>query len=503
MALVFLFSGWLSSLITLSAPVLFVYLASLLRRLPLPKGAPKLAHGWPVFGSIDFYRSRQQFIGKEKQKSGTGQFSFTYGPFNIIALSGHAARESFYSSRPLDLLPAFYKLYAAAPEIEFFGRDLADSFLQTFRKFVQRDYLSSNLDNFVNDAHKSLSSIDPNMPIDPFEHIFLLIYQLSHRSLGCNEIAEDPYLLKYTMEIVRAIDWTSGLQIMFTGLPTIPKLKKYIAGLKLYWILNKAIEDRRNTGKRQTDTMQVLMDQGYDNTLVSCFIVAGIFAAVTNTGNQAAWVLCHLADNREWYDRVRNEVDAVIARQREKNSDKTPVPVIDILRQLPMDAWEKEFPSIDLALRESIRLNMAGVSFRENISSQNVVIQPGHGSGEVIPPNVYAVYDMDDVHFDEAIYSNPNKWDPSRYLPGREEHKKTTYGYLGWGVGLHPCPGQRFAQLEVTLTTVMFIAQYDYHLCDKMGDKWTGPLPSVDHGNFLGTKRPKERVHLKVVPRAY
>lgn len=170
----------------------------------------------------------------------------------------------------------FYKLYAAAPEIEFFGRDLADSFLQTFKKFVQQDYLSFNLPNFVSDAHTSLvttlnpSSTPSPIILDPFEHIFLLIYQLSHRSLGCNDIADDPALLKHTMEIVRAIDWTSGFQIMFTGLPTVPKMKKWIAGLRLYRILNKVIEERKRTGSREGDPMQVLMDQGYDNTLVCC-----------------------------------------------------------------------------------------------------------------------------------------------------------------------------------------------------------------------------------------
>lgn len=164
----------------------------------------------------------------------------------------------------------FYKLYAAAPEIEFFGRDLADTFLQTFKKFVQRDYLAANLENFVSDASKSLAAIKPNEPMDPFEHVFLLIYQLSHRSLGCNDIADDPKLLRYTMEIVRAIDWTSGFQIMFTGLPTIPRIKKYLAGLKLYRIMNKILKERQRTGRRDTDTMQVLMDQGYSNTLISC-----------------------------------------------------------------------------------------------------------------------------------------------------------------------------------------------------------------------------------------
>ncbi|KAH8680564.1 cytochrome P450 [Xylariales sp. PMI_506] len=497
MALIYLFSGWFTSIATLFISTILVYFTSLLRKPPLRKGAPKLAPGLPFVGSIDFYRSRQQFMRQEKERAASGQFSFAYGPFNIIALSGHAARESFYSSRPLDLLPAFYKLYAAAPEIELFGQGLADTFLQTFKRFVQKDYLAQNLDNFVSDAYTSITTMDHKAPMNPFDHVFLLIYQLSHRSLGCNEIADDPELLVYTMNIVRAIDWTSGFQIMFTGMPTYPRMKKYLAGLRLYRILNKAINERRRTGQRQNDTMQVLMDQGHSNTLVACFIVAGIFAAVTNTGNQAAWVLCHLAQNREWYNKVKSEVDAVISKQRERtgSSNKS---TIEILREFPMETWETEFPAVHMALRESIRLNMAGVSFRLNISSQNVEIA---GSDEVIPPNVYAVYDMDDIHLNDSIYSNPTKWDPSRYMPGREEHKKAPHGYLGWGSGLHPCPGQRFAQLEVTLTTVMYIAYYDFHLCDEAGEKWTKPLPFVDHDSFLGTKRPKEQVYLKCNPR--
>lgn len=109
---------------------------------------------------------------------------------------------------------------------------------------------------------------------------------------------------------------------------------------------------------------------------------------MTNTGNQAAWVLCHLAENREWYERVKKEVDAVIAKERllRRLDDKTSV--VDILHSFPMEIWKTAFPSIDLALRESIRLNMAGVSFRQNVGEENVVIGR---SKEVIPPNVYAV----------------------------------------------------------------------------------------------------------------
>lgn len=44
---------------------------------------------------------------------------------------------------------------------------------------------------------------------------------------------------------------------------------------------------------------------------------------------------------------------------------------------------------------------------------------------------------------DPSVYPNPEKWDPSRYLPDRAEDKKVSMGYLGWGIARHPCLGMR------------------------------------------------------------
>ena len=49
------------------------------------------------------------------------------------------------------------------------------------------------------------------------------------------------------------------------------------------------------------------------------------------------------------------------------------------------------------------------------------------------------VYAIDDIHKDDKLYQDPARWDPSRYLPGREEDKKVPHAYVGWGSGLHPC----------------------------------------------------------------
>ena len=85
---------------------------------------------------------------------------------------------------------------------------------------------------------------------------------------------------------------------------------------------------------------------------------------------------------------------------------------------------------------------------------------------EVIDDGAILAYHLADTHMDPEIYAQPcvsrirpffvlvgademlrildsEKWDPSRYLPDREEDKKVTYGWLGWGVARHPCLGMR------------------------------------------------------------
>lgn len=130
--------------------------------------------------------------------------------------------------------------------------------------------------------------------------------------------------------------------------------------------------------------------------------------------------------------RVREEVDASVAKHRSYPDQ----PAAEALGNLTIDDWESEFPLIDLCLRESIRLGMPGSSFRKNVTGHDIKID---GSDEVIPNGAFAAYQIDDVHMNKDIYTDPQKFDPGRYLEGRAEDKKVHFGYLGWGVGRHPC----------------------------------------------------------------
>lgn len=167
---------------------------------------------------------------------------------------------------------------------------------------------------------------------------------------------------------------------------------------------------------------------------------------------------------------MRSEVDASVNKHR-----KSPLQTAtEVLKDLEVEQWETEFPSIDLALRESIRFNLVGTPFRGNTSGKDL---PIGNSGEIVPQGAYVMYHYDDLHMDPAVYTDPEKFDPGRYLPDREEDRKVPYGYLGWGAGRHPCIGTRFAKLEMNILVATLSAMFDWEYVDAKGTVLTQPPP--------------------------
>ncbi|EME82249.1 uncharacterized protein MYCFIDRAFT_85589 [Pseudocercospora fijiensis CIRAD86] len=153
------------------------------------------------------------------------------------------------------------------------------------------------------------------------------------------------------------------------------------------------------------------------------FVIGALFGGLLNSGINAAWSVCYLANNDYWMQRVREEIDEVAERHCRDHS----LPLKDRLMRVPIEAWETEFPMIDLCLKESIRLQLKGTDFRQNLTNQEIAINK---RGEVIPPGAYVAIATADIHYDPNIYPEPERFDPGRYLPDRAEDKKEQYGWM-------------------------------------------------------------------------
>lgn len=65
------------------------------------------------------------------------------------------------------------------------------------------------------------------------------------------------------------------------------------------------------------------------------------------------------------------------------------------------------------------------------------------------------------------IYAQPDKWDPARFLPPREEDKVAPYSFLGFGAGRHGCMGEGFAYVQVKTIWSVLMRTFEMEAVDK------------------------------------
>src|SRR5262249_33060742 len=134
----------------------------------------------------------------------------------------------------------------------------------------------------------------------------------------------------------------------------------------------------------EEDTLQFLIDQGDDILRILLFIAGTLFAGQVNSGVNAGTTLCYMAANPRWVAETRKEIWASV--EKYTPGDKSPLP--DRLAKIPLEGWENDFPTMELCLRESIRLQLPGAAFRRNNAGKEVRIN----DKEVIPPGAFVVH---------------------------------------------------------------------------------------------------------------
>jgi cytochrome P450 len=331
-------------------------------------------------------------------------------------------------------------LFGSAPRVEQYDNveapgEASNHFSRRLAHLLKNEQFRKKLPTLKSDVQRAIEAIknEPNGITDPFESIYRIVFRLTIRMVGADDIANDPVLLERTLKYFEMIDASAtATSIMFPKFPSPAVLKRTYAGARLYMMVEKIVKQRAESGEKQDDALQYLIDQGDRMHKIIEFVIGSLFAGLLNSGVNAAWVLCYLATNEEWLGKVREEVRSTTAKYA-KNPDAS---LLHQLDDVPLEAWETEFPMIDLCLKDSIRLNLVGAALRKNTSGRAI---PTGSKGEVIPPDAFVVYPTGDVHLNPDIYPNPTKWDPSRYLPEKAEDKKAAYAFLGWGVGRHPC----------------------------------------------------------------
>ncbi|GMS92075.1 hypothetical protein PENTCL1PPCAC_14250, partial [Pristionchus entomophagus] len=165
-------------------------------------------------------------------------------------------------------------------------------------------------------------------------------------------------------------------------------------------------------------------------------------AGMETTSTSLKWALLILMQNREKQERIRDELLAVVGRQRRIALTDRP--------RLPL------FVS---AIAELQRVaNMISFLFFHRCTEDTMV------GGNFIPKDTLTLPMIYSVLKDDPIFENPEEFRPERFLEadGKTVNKKAMERMIAFGMGKRQCLGESLARIEIFLVLGSLLLNYRF-----------------------------------------
>ncbi|KAG7621055.1 Cytochrome P450 superfamily [Arabidopsis suecica] len=319
------------------------------------------------------------------------------------------------------------------------------------RKLVLRAFMPESIRNMVPDiesiAQDSLRSWEGTM-INTYQEMKTYTFNVALLSIfGKDEVLyrEDLKRCYYILE--------KGYNSMPVNLPGTLFHKSMKARKELSQILARILSERRQNGSSHNDLLGSFMGDKEELTdeQIADNIIGVIFAARDTTASVMSWILKYLAENPNVLEAVTEEQMA-IRKDKEEGESLT---------------WgdTKKMPLTSRVIQETLRVaSILSFTFREAVEDVEY-------EGYLIPKGWKVLPLFRNIHHSADIFSNPGKFDPSRFEVAPKPNT-----FMPFGNGTHSCPGNELAKLEMSIMI--------HHLTTKYSWSIVGASDGIQYGPF-------------------
>ncbi|KAG7546928.1 Cytochrome P450 [Arabidopsis suecica] len=441
--------------LTLLAGSLFLYFLRCLisqrrlgsSKLPLPPGTM----GWPYVGeTFQLYSQDPNVFFQTKQKRYGSVFkTHVLGCPCVMISSPEAAKFVLVTKSHLfkPTFPASKERMLGKQAIFFHQGD----YHAKLRKLVLRAFMPESIRNMVPDiesiAQDSLRIWEGTM-INTYQEMKTYTFNVALLSIfGKDEVLyrEDLKRCYYILE--------KGYNSMPVNLPGTLFNKSMKARKELSQILARILSERRQNGSSHNDLLGSFMGDKEELTdeQIADNIIGVIFAARDTTASVMSWILKYLAENPNVLEAVTEEQMA-IRKDKEEGESLT---------------WgdTKKMPLTSRVIQETLRVaSILSFTFREAVEDVEY-------EGYLIPKGWKVLPLFRNIHHSADIFSNPGKFDPSRFEVAPKPNT-----FMPFGNGTHSCPGNELAKLEMSIMI--------HHLTTKYSWSIVGASDGIQYGPF-------------------
>ncbi|CAN6685716.1 unnamed protein product [Malus baccata var. baccata] len=249
-----------------------------------------------------------------------------------------------------------------------------------------------------------------------------------------------------------------------TKIPGTAYQKALLARKRLGGILSQIICERKEKKTMQIDLLGHLLNFQDENgqTLtedqISDNIIGVLFAAQDTTASALTWVLKYLHDNPKILEAVEAE-------------QKTTYEANDVCKKTLSWAQIKNMPLTYRVILESLRMaSIISFTFREAVVDLEY-------KGYLIPKGWKVMPLFRNIHHSPEFFSDPQNFDPSRFEVGPKPNT-----FMPFGKGVHACPGNELAKLEMLCLVHHLVTKFRWEVVGSQSGIQYGPFPIPQHG---------------------
>lgn len=161
-----------------------------------------------------------------------------------------------------------------------------------------------------------------------------------------------------------------------------------------------------------------------------------IWGLQSNTINTIHWLLAYLLIDRESFSRIRHEIDSVLESNYGRSTK-------ELLSASPTSLGSEQFPLLDSAVKETLRLTIFLPSMRE--ARKGTRITYGSGRNADIPEGSSVFLNLRALHRNKEFGKDGEFFSMERYLPsekgGKSDASAQTLPFWAFGGGTHLVSG--------------------------------------------------------------
>ncbi|KAM7521010.1 hypothetical protein LguiB_019972 [Lonicera macranthoides] len=332
------------------------------------------------------------------------------------------------------------------------------------RKLVQGSLSPESIRNLVPDI-ESIAVSALNSWVDS-DHVINTFHEMKKFSFEVGTLAIFGHLeachkeeLKKNYSIV-----DKGYNSFPTNLPGTLYKKALSARKRLNKVLSEIICERKEKKSIDKDLLGCFLNSRDDKgeilmeNQMADNIIGVLFAAQDTTASALTWILKYLHNYPKLLEAVKAEQKAIYKSTNGGNSHLT---------------WSqtRKMPITYRVILESLRMaSIISFTFREAVADVEY-------NGYLIPKGWKVMPLFRNLHHNPEFFTDPQKFDPSRFEVAPKPNT-----FMPFGSGVHACPGNELAKLEMLIMTHHLVTKFRWEAVGSESGIQYGPFPVPLHG---------------------